>query len=111
MEAITTTVEITAFGQTRTLEIRSWGTTHGAHTTTDVFVATIGRGAARYPINLDLHKLADGATAPRGTTVVTAANGHRFTWHLGTTVRNRQARIVGWADTAGVTNAIDQTRA
>ncbi len=115
METTTTTVEITEFGTTRTVEIlplgsSDWTAAHGATTSYGVVVATIGRGVARYPDALRLFKLEEGQTAHRGNRTVTAANGLRFQYHLGTCIRNRQARIVGWADVAGITNHIDQAR-
>jgi hypothetical protein len=57
-----------------------------------------------------LNRLYDGDRKPFGTTEVTDSEGRRWTFHLQTCIRNRQACITGWADTAGVTNDHDQTR-
>lgn len=74
------------------------------------FVAVIGRGAARYPAFILLDRWRDGDRPRPGTTRVTDEHGRQWTYHLQTCVRNRQARITGWADTTGITNYHDQTR-
>jgi len=107
----TTTVEITIAGDTRTVESHTYASldeTHAIHV--NGVVATIGRGTARYPDTLTLHRLRAGDRPRPGTTKVTDSEGREWTYHTQTCVRNRQARIVGWADAAGVTNAVDQTR-
>lgn len=104
-----TEVTLTEFGETRDVALRVAPAGHIAHTGS-IFVSTIGRGGARYPASLDLWAVDDDHPAYRNNTVVTASDGTRWQYHLGTVTRNRQAQIVGWADTAGVTNEHDQTR-
>lgn len=103
-----TTAEITIGRETRTVEVNVF---EGCGFTGLEFVATIGHGVARYPVSIKLFGLAEGEEPHRGNKVTVAASGERFQYHLGTCVRNRQARIVGFAATAGITNHVDQTRA
>jgi hypothetical protein len=112
------TVALRLFGEIRTVEIDPSISHSPEHpglawrATVLGFVATVGRGSARYPTALLLDRYREGINRPRrGTTTVTDSVGRVWTFHLGTCVRNRQARIIGWADTAGVTNYANQTRA
>lgn len=107
-----TTAELDLFGERRTVDVSYFqrpteiGNAHIVG-----FVGSIGRGTARYPVTLTLFPLGPEQRPHGGNSVVTDADGHRWEYHLSTCIRNRQGRIVGWADTAGVTNAWDQTRA
>lgn len=107
----TTKIQVELFGETRTVEASTYGTTfdNGAWTE-NIFVATIGRGAARYPTAIRFSPVVNGKVFA-GNTKVTDTEGRTFQFHTQTTIRNRQARIVGWATTAGITNHADQTRA
>lgn len=103
----TLNLEITLFGETRTVEaVRGTTTAWVAG-----LVARIGNGRANYPATLTLWEVTDERPAREGQRTVTADDGSVWKFHLGTCIRNRQARIIGWADVAGVTNAHDQTRA
>lgn len=105
--AATNEVTITVGGETRTVTMNlaaSYGGVVGG------VVAQIGRGWARYPAHVQLHRVEPGAPTPRGATRVTDSGGREWSYHLGTVVRNRQARIVAWADVAPATNDADQTR-
>jgi hypothetical protein len=85
-------ITVTFKGETRTVEATQNETTGVAYV--PGFVAAIGAGSARYP-----------ATAP-------AAQNADGSWTLGQTVivRNRTARLVGWADKTAATNAVNQLR-
>lgn len=108
---ITTTAPITIAGTTREIEIRSYAADWSNGGGTDkLFTAVIGRGAARYPTSLRLFSVAEGTEPHRGNAVTTTADGARLQYHTQTCIRNRQARITGWAADLGVTNAVDQTR-
>lgn len=106
------TVTITVGRETRTVQARTYYNLDEADrvSVVDRVVATIGNGVARYPDALRLSRLRDGDRPRPGTTKVTDTGGRVWTYHMGTCVRNRQARIVGWADTAGITNYHDQER-
>lgn len=102
----TSTVEITLAGVTKTVTI---DIAPFKAFVQDLVVATIGQGVARYPSHLDMWPVEEGKST-HANTVVTDAEGKKWHYHLGTSVRNRQARIVGWADDKGITNSADQTR-
>jgi hypothetical protein len=106
------TVTITVGRETRTVQARTFSNLEEANrvSVVDQVVATIGAGVARYPEFLYLSRLREGDRQRPGTTKVTDTDGRTWTYHMGTCVRNRQARIVGWADTAGITNYHDQER-
>jgi hypothetical protein len=106
-----TTAPLNLFGESRTVELRFLIRADGSgigHV--PGFVATIGRGVARYPDTLTLWLVQEGQKAHRGNYTTVDAEGRTWQFHLSTCVRNRQARIVGFADTAGITNSADQTR-
>jgi len=107
-----TTVDITVADETRNVAISYHRCEDGSIGNAPVYgvVGTIGRGSARYPTAVVLFSLAEGETPHRGNRVTTAADGSRWQYHMGTCIRNRQARIVGWADTAGITNSPNQAR-
>lgn len=107
----TTTATITLRGETREVEIELPRYEGGRARVQDLVVATIGAGSARYPDALELWARKPGEATPSGHTRVVAADGSEWSFHLGTCIRNRQARIVGWADSLGVTNAHSQERA
>jgi hypothetical protein len=116
-ESTTVKVTIELLGETREVEAEGYVSHHGDDRQGTIWrapvpglVATIGRGSARYPSTLLLDRLYDGDRNRPGTHKVTDTEGRTWTYHLGTCVRNRQAWITGWADVAGVTNAVDQTR-
>lgn len=107
----TTTVTVTVGRETRTVEARAFSTLDAAHSIfVDGVVASIGAGTARYPDMLRLARLQSGQATPQGATRVVDAEGREWSYHLATCIRNRQARIVGWADVLPVTNSHDQTR-
>ena len=109
-------VTITVAGQTRTVRAEPFPNqeddtdTQPWRAVIPGFVAVIGRGAARYPAFILLDRWRGGDRPRPGTTTVTDEHGRQWTYHLQTCVRNRQAQITGWADTAGITNYYDQTR-
>lgn len=109
-----TTITLDLFGEQRTETISHHNPycpgepAHAVHI--DGLVGTIGNGTARYPTSLTLWRVTDDKPAHRGNTVITAEDGSRWQFNMGTVIRNRNnARIVGWADVAGITN--DQTQA
>lgn len=107
----TTMVTITVDGVTREVEASTYAPldeTHSIH----VYgvVAVIGRGRARYPSTVNLHRLRDEDPRRPGTTTVTDSEGRKWTYHLGTVVRNRQASVVAWQDVAPATNVSDNSR-
>ncbi len=108
--AIKTTAPITVAGRTGNVEIDFYGDDPRGETDT-VFVATIGKGIARYPTEIILTRLSAGQRPPAGTLTTHAADGTTLAYHLQTTVRNRPAHVVGWFDADGATNYADQTRA
>lgn len=103
-----TTFTLNLFGEVRTVTARGGLLYDVVHI--PGFVGTIGAGTARYPTSLTLWRITDDKPAYRGNFTVTAADGSVWQSNRTTVIRNRQAQIVGWADTAGVTNAQDQTR-
>lgn len=105
-----TKITMTFDGETREVEAYTWGDdfAHGVHTD-PIFVATVGRGIARYPASVRFSLVTDGKIFA-GCTKVFDNQGNTFQYHLQTSVRNRPARIVGWADSKGITNYADQTR-
>lgn len=114
-EPETITVTLDLFGEQREVTVEGYVSHHdhpGTIWRASVYglVGTIGRGAARYPTTLLLNRLYDGDSAFRRGTVVTDQLGRKWTYHLGTVIRNRQATIVGWTDRAGATNYQDQER-
>jgi hypothetical protein len=72
----------------------------------DTFAARIGRGAKAYRAAVMAVRLYDGMNenvrksyGRRGAPIVTDAEGRQWGINLtNTTVRNRQATIIGWAD-------------
>lgn len=109
MMAVTVTLDL--FGEQRTVELRNLNGEPAGHVAfIDGFVGTIGRGVARYETSLALWRIDEDKGPNRGNYVVTATDGTRWQFHLSTAIRNRQAQIVGWADTSGVTNDHDQRR-
>jgi hypothetical protein len=111
MELHETEVEIEVGGVARTVTAASYlslDETHAIHV--PGVVAVIGRGVARYPAQVTLHRRQPGSPQPRGTELVVDSEGREWTYHLGTCVRNRQARIVAWDDVEQVTNNADQSR-
>lgn len=109
------TVTLNLFGEQREVTVEGYVSYHdhpGTIWRASVYglVGTIGRGAARYPTTLLLNRLYDGESAFRRGTVVTDQLGRKWTYHLGTVIRNRQAQIVGWKDTVGATNYQTQER-
>jgi len=107
----TTTVTITVGRETRTIEASTRRNIDETHfLAIDGVAGTIGAGSARYPATLLLHRLREGQSARSRGTLVTDSEGRQWTYHMQTCIRNRQARIVGWADTAGITNYQDQER-
>lgn len=107
----TRTVALTFDGETRTLTISSYNNFAGDSTYTDgePFVATIGRGAARYPADAPLWKVSSLTRKPSGRDlVVVDSEGEEWLVQTTTTVRNRSARLTGWAETA--TNQTNQVR-
>lgn len=100
-----TTADITVAGQTRTVTIEPIN--DGARALTDyVFASQIGAGIKRYPANMLLVAVKEGAPVRRDTVIDSTGKAWRMS--LAAVTRNRQARIVGWDDT--VTNEWDQTR-
>lgn len=101
-----TTVELTVGRETRTVALTTFGG-HGPDLAERAYifgvVATIGNGVARYPAEVMLWAL-DRHPNARGTKVTDSA-GRVWAYGLNTTVRNRQARLVGWTDTVGATNS------
>lgn len=114
MDTMKITATIKVGGVAREVEVHAWG--RGDSTEPEVavlhsVVGTIGRGAARYPTSLTLWRVEDGKRPHPGNEVTTDDAGRVWQYHYGTCIRNRQARIVGWADVAGITNTQDQARA
>ena len=110
---VTTTAEITVAGETRTVEISYYVRDDGTLSVGGLYkavVGTIGAGKARYPTSLALFPMTADEPAHRGNLVTVGADGTRWQYNMRACVRNRPARVVGWADTAGVTNARNQTR-
>lgn len=84
----TETATITLDGQTREVQVVTYP--NGlVFTSRSEFVATIGAGKATYPVE---GQIKDGKLV------------------IPTLVRNRRARIVGWADQVGVTNERNNAR-
>lgn len=116
----TATVTITLAGVARTVPLETYGEQPSSASVRGV-VATIGAGTARYPSTLTLWAILDGArpgsyphraTAARsGFGIVTDSEGRDWAVSSETHVRNRHARVIGWAEDKGVTNYSDQTRA
>src|SRR4029077_15075707 len=95
----TVKVTLTLFGETREVETEGFISHHRDEREGTVWpapvsslVGQIGRGSARYPATLLLNRLYDGDRKPFGTTEVTDSEGRRWTFHLQTCIRNRQAR-------------------
>ena len=114
-EPLEITVTLNLFGESREVTVEGYVSYHdhpGTIWRASVYglVGTIGRGAARYPTTLLLNRLYEGDNPRNRGTQVTDQLGRIWTYHLGTVIRNRQARIVGWLDTAGATNYQDQER-
>lgn len=105
-------VSLTIGDETREVEVGSYvdpDETHAMHY--GGVACRIGRGVARYPGTLTLWPIREGdRPVPRGNAVTTDEQGRRWHYHMGTSARNRQATIIGFADTVGLTNYNDQTR-
>lgn len=101
------TVKIAVAGEVR--EVTADITPAGHAITGDIFAATIGRGAARYSSPVLLWPVQDGKVHG-GCKVTTDEQGRQWQYHLQTCVRNRQARIVGFVATVGLTNHVGQAR-
>jgi hypothetical protein len=103
-----TTIEITIGHETRAIDISDTPArtlTTGRIYLDGLTVATIGQGTARYPACLMLW------TGDRASNRVTDSDGNHWSYNLTDTIRNRQARIVAWADVAPATNYNTQEKA
>lgn len=111
MTKVETRVTVTVGGVSRDVTAYSYAplaATHALHV--DGVVAIIGRGTARYPAEIMLYRV-EGSGVHRGNaTTADSVTGALWQYNLRTAVRNRQARIVAFADVAAPTNDADQTR-
>src|SRR3954469_2973696 len=101
-----TTATIKLAGVERTVELdilegRAWVTG---------VASVIGRGTKHYPDMLTLWAVSGERPARPGNKTVIDSEGQMWQFHLRTCVRNRPARIVGWAEVVGIDNRHDQTR-
>jgi hypothetical protein len=103
---MTTTATINIAGVEQTVEIDPY---EGRAWVAGV-AAVVGRGVKKYPTSLTLWEVTDQRPHLRGNDLVVDSAGNRWQFHLTTCVRNRQARIVGWAAAVGIDNEVDQTR-
>jgi hypothetical protein len=101
------TADITVKGKTRNVELF----VYGDRATVFGVVGTIGNGTARYPADIMLWDIEKYPTAAKKPYHTTDSNGTKWAYDMGTMIRNRPARVVGWTDEAGVTNYHHQERA
>lgn len=90
----TATATVTVAGETRTITLEVSRDGKRASAPSGTFVGRIGAGQATYPANplFTLNRAGE--------------------WAMGSTlIRNRPARVTGWADVAALTNRADQSRA
>ena len=102
----TVTVTLELFGETRTVAMFVWRAgDERAHVYGQLVATQNGYAAkARYNEPLTMWRVTEAKPAYKGNKVATASDGSVWQFHLGTVVRNRQARFVGWADVVGATN-------